>query len=142
MSSPVPRPPFQQLLYLYVGCGDFERDLAWYRDVLGAPMLWNFARFGARVAAFRVGEGPPVLIADHRPAPSCMPIWSVEDLERTAAALVTRGWRHLGAAFEIPDGPCYRYDDPSGNPFAFLQPVRPNALLAAYSDPHNPSAVR
>lgn len=134
-------PPLGRLLYLYVGSGSFDRDFAYYRDVLGAPLVWNFSRFGARVAAFRVGEGPLVLVADHRPAPSCIPIWAVEDVEDVAEALRARGWTSTGGAFEIPDGPCYRFDDPSGNPFAFLQAVRPGVLEKAYADPSNPNAV-
>ncbi|HLL53373.1 MAG TPA: VOC family protein [Myxococcaceae bacterium] len=124
-------PPLGRLLYLYVGTSDFERDFTYYRDVLGAEGVWRFEKFGAKVAAFRVGEGPLLLIADHRPGPSCLPIWAVEDLEGTAAQLRARGWKPVGGAFEIPDGPCYRFDDPSGNPYAFLQPVRPDALLKA-----------
>ncbi len=135
-------PPFGRLLYLYVGSSDFERDFGYYRDVLGGEVVWSFARFGAKVAAFRLGEGPLVLIADHRPAPSALPIWAVEDLERAAAALRARGWVPVGRTFELPDGPCYRFDDPSGNPYAFLQPVRPNALEKAFSDPNDPSARR
>ena len=33
-------PPFGDLVYLYVGTADFERDLAYYRDTLGAPVVW------------------------------------------------------------------------------------------------------
>ena len=120
--------PFGALTYLYVGTADFERDLAYYRDVLGVPVVWSHAKFGARVAGLRPGPGPMLLLADHRPAPSCMPIYAVANLAATAAGLAARGWKSLGPAFEVPDGPVLRFDDPSGNPFALLQLDRPGAL--------------
>jgi hypothetical protein len=46
------------------------------------------------------------------------------------------------APFGIPDGPCQRFHDPSGNALALLQMDRPNALGAAYEDRGNPHALR
>lgn len=135
-------PPFGDLVYLYVGTADFERDLAYYRDTLGAPVIWSFSRFGAKVAALRLGGGPLFLIADHRPAPSCLPIYAVKDLDVTLAALAARGFHAEGPPFEIPDGPCQRFHDPSGNALALLQIDRPDALVAAYEDAGNPHARR
>ena len=123
--------PLGHLAYLYVGTSRFDEDLAYYRDVIGAELLWSFARFGARVAAFRVAAGPPLLIADHRPAPSCLPVFAVPELEATVRALEARGWRPEAGPFEIPDGPCYLFRDRSGNQLAVLGNVRPDALGAA-----------
>ena len=61
-------PPLGTPEYLYVGTADFDRDCAYYATVLGAKRVWAFHAFGARVAAFRVCQGPLVLLADHRPA--------------------------------------------------------------------------
>src|SRR3989337_411710 len=97
--------PFNSLEYLYMGNADFERDLMYYRDVLGAPLVWNLDGMGARVAAFRLARGPLMLLADHRPAPSCMPLYVVKDLKATAKALRKRGWKPGGRTFEIPNGP-------------------------------------
>lgn len=133
--------PFGILTYLYVGSADFERDLAYYREIVGAKRVWHFDHFGARVAALRVAAGP-LLLADHRPAPSCIPVFEVEDLESTVRALQARGWQPEGGRFEIPNGPCYRFTDPSGNAFALFQNVRPQAMERAYADPANPHAVR
>ena len=129
---------FGELAYLYVGTSDFERDVAFYRDVLGAPVVWRFAKFGAQVAAFRVGPGPLLLLADHRPAPSCMPIFAVTDLDETSRALRERGWVPTAGPFEVPDGPCYLFHDPSKNPMAILELRRPGALEAAYADGRAP----
>ena len=117
--------PFGSLEYLYVGSAQFERDVAYYRDVLGAPVLWNLEGFGAHVAAFRLGKGPLLLLADHRPAPSCMPLYAVADLKATAKELRKRGWRPDGRSFEIPNGPCYAFEDPSGNRLGIFENVRP-----------------
>ena len=118
--------PLGTLAYLYVGTSDFERDLAYYRDVLGGELLWNLAGFGAHVAAFRVGDGPLLLLADHRPAPTCMPVYEVDNLKETTRALKKRGWKPDGSSFEIPNGPCYAFEDPSKNRYAIFQNVRPH----------------
>lgn len=120
--------PFGALAYLYVGTADFERDLAYYRDVLGATLVWNLTGFGAHVAAFRLGEGPLLLLADHRPAPSCMPVYEVENLKASAKALKKRGWKSDGGSFVIPNGPCFAFEDPSRNRFAIFENVRPQVF--------------
>jgi predicted enzyme related to lactoylglutathione lyase len=140
--APATAPPLGLLKYLYVGTGDFERDLAYYRDVVGARVVWNFAAFGARVAAVAVSEGPLLLLADHRPAPSVLPVYAVEDLGKTVKALKKRGWKPESGPFGIPDGPCYLFQDPSGNQLAVFGNERPDALLAAHEDEQDPRAVR
>jgi hypothetical protein len=52
----------------------------------------------------------------------------VEDLEEAARVLKARGWRAEGGRFEVPDGPCYGFEDASGNQYAILQMTRPHAL--------------
>ena len=117
--------PFGNLEYLYVGTANVPRDVAYYRDVLGALLRWNLTGLDAHVAAFRLGEGPLFLLADHRPAPSCMPLYSVADLKRTTRDLRSRGWKPEGRPFEIPNGPCVVFDDPSGNRLGIFQNDRP-----------------
>jgi predicted enzyme related to lactoylglutathione lyase len=134
--------PLGTLEYLYLGTADFGRDCAYYERVLGARRVWAFHAFGAKVAAFRVCAGPLFLLADHRPAPSCMPILAVADLRAAVADLQARGWHSAGDRFEIPNGPCYRFEDPSGNHLAVFQNDRPEAMARAYADPDNPNALR
>ncbi|OGS60408.1 MAG: hypothetical protein A3K59_10775 [Euryarchaeota archaeon RBG_19FT_COMBO_69_17] len=117
--------PFESLEYVYLGSRDFKRDLAYYRDVLGGEVMWNLEGFGAHVAAVRLGRGPLVLLADHRPAPSTIHLFAVRDLRGTAKALRRRGWKSEGRAFEIPNGPCLVFEDPSGNRFGIFEDVRP-----------------
>lgn len=118
--------PIGNLRYLYIGTSNAKRDIEYYTKVLRAEKIWDRTRCGAKVAALRVGTGPLILLADHRPAPSCILIYEVEDLAGVSDSLREKGWKPEGDPFEVPDGPCYRFNDPSGNPFALLQIVRPN----------------
>ena len=124
----VERVPFGPLKYLYVGSSDIQKDLDYYTGILGAKKVWDLSSFGTRVAALRLGQGPLLLLADHRPARSCILIFQVEDLAVVSKRLREKGWKPEGEKFEIPEGPCYRFNDRSGNPLALLQVVRPNVL--------------
>jgi catechol 2,3-dioxygenase-like lactoylglutathione lyase family enzyme len=121
-----------RLEYLYVGSRDVAADLAYYRDVLGGEVVWDFEEFGTRVSCVRLSDRPPlVVLAGHRPAPSVLPIFAVDDLPRAEKALRARGWRPEGPSVEVPDGPCYLFKDPSGNELALLGQVRPHVLERA-----------
>ena len=124
-----PAPPLGVLKYLYVGSGMFDADADFYGGVIGAEKVWDFNNFGARVAAFRVADGPLFILADHRLAPSCLPVFAVADVETTTAELRSRGWKAEAGPFEIPDGPCYLFRDRSGNQLAVFGNVRPDALM-------------
>ena len=121
-------PPFGRLKYLYVGTADYAKDAAYYLDVLGAERVWEFHEFDAWVGAFRLGEGPLVLLADHRPPKTVIQIYVVERLEACAKTLRARGWKEKGERFEVPDGPCYLFADPTGNEYALLEPSRGEPL--------------
>ena len=123
---------FGNLRYLYIGTSDFKRDLEYYTKVLGAKVLWNYHEFDANVAGLRLGEGPQYLLADHRPAPSCLPLFEVEDLKATAKGLRARGWKSDGDSVEIPPGPCYVFKDPSGNPIGIFENARPGLVTQAF----------
>src|SRR5207302_1508038 len=103
---------------------DVHRIQTWHFD-LGVMKNLDISSFGTRVAALRLGEGPLLLLADHRPAPSCILIFLVDDLQAVSKGLRQKGWKPEGEQFEIPEGPCYRFNDPSGNPLALLQITRP-----------------
>jgi hypothetical protein len=117
-----------RLVYLYVGSADVGRDLSFYADQLGGEVVWRISSGGTEVAAVRLGEGPLVLLADHRPAPSVLQIWAVKDLRATAHGLRTTGWTGPQHTVEIPDGPCLILTDPSGNEVGLLEQVRPGIL--------------
>src|SRR5438874_11700219 len=96
-AEPKAAPPLGRLEYLYLGSRDVEKDLAYYRDVLGAEVVWDFQEFGTRVAAVRVCARPPlVILAGHRSAPSVLPIFAVDELGRAAGALRGEGLTPAG----------------------------------------------
>jgi predicted enzyme related to lactoylglutathione lyase len=122
-----------ELVYLYAGSADVDADLAFYVDGLGGELVWRFKEMGADVAAVRLGDGPLWLLADHRKAPSVLPIWSVDDIDAAIDGLRAAGWKGTENRVEVPDGPCVVLTDASGNEIGLLHRVGPDALLR---EPH------
>ena len=120
--------PFGKLRFLYVGSSDVKRDLDYYVKVLGSRKVWDRTAFGTRVAAVELCDGPLLLLAGHRPAPSILPIFQVESLQASEKELRSRSWKPEGGRVEIPNGPCLVFKDPSGNQLAVFQDVRPSIL--------------
>lgn len=128
--------------YLYLGVDDIARARAFYENALGAEFLWHFRRFGTEVAAVRVTDGGPVvLLAEHRPVPSCLPIWTVTDLDAAVARLAAAGFADRGETAGTPDGPVHVVRDPDGNELGLLRQDVPNALIVRYADADNEFAV-
>jgi predicted enzyme related to lactoylglutathione lyase len=134
--------PGRALAYLYVGSDDVGRDVDFYERALGASLVWRFNAFDTDVAAVRLGTGPLVLLAEHRPAPSCLPIWTVDDLDDATERLAGSGFEPNGETVGTPDGPVHVFRDPSGNEVGLLRAERPGALETAYADPDHANAVR
>ena len=132
-----------RLAYLYVGTDDVTRAVDFYRECLGGELVWRFDAFATDVAAVRLApESPLVLLAEHRPAPGVLPIWTVPVLDDAVARLAGSSFAATGETVGTPDGPVHVVRDPSGNELGLLQPDRPNALEAAFADPDNTNAVR
>jgi|AGTN01.1.fsa_nt_gi Glyoxalase/Bleomycin resistance protein/Dioxygenase superfamily. len=117
-----------------MGSSDYDRDLTYYRDVLKAQQVWNFDRFGSRITAFSLCAGPLILVADHRTAPACQPVFRVADLSASARDLRQRGWQPSAGPFGTPNGEAYSFKDPSGNAFAIYQ-IDETSTDRAYYDP-------
>jgi hypothetical protein len=130
------------LRFLYVGSDDTEADLAAWLLVPGSTMRWRFQHFGADVAAVDLGTPPLVLIADHRPAGSVLPIYAVDDLGAATTALVDGGWTVELGPMGTPEGDATALTDPSGTAIALLEVTRPDAMDAAYADDADTHAVR
>lgn len=130
-----------ELRFLYVGSTDTERDLPTWLALPGAVLRWRFQHFGADVAAVDLGAPPLVLLADHRPAGSVLPIYAVADLAEETARLVDRGWTVDVGPMGTPEGPAAALRDATGATIALLQVDRPGAMDAAYRDPDNDHAV-
>jgi hypothetical protein len=131
-----------QLRYLYWGSADTERELAAWLRLPGATVRWRFRHFGADVAAVDLGSHPVILIADHRPPGSVLPIYAVEDLDAACAELEGHGWTLAAGPLGTPEGPACVLRDNSGGGIALLRVDRPDAMDAAYADSDNSHAVR
>jgi len=125
----------KELLYLYCGSADVDRDLKFYCEGLGGQSLWRKEYGGTTVAALRLGTGPLLLLASHRPVPSVLPIWSVDDLDSAVAGLKQSGWQGPEHRVEIPDGPCAVLSDESGNEIALLHQIRPQVTASFMKEP-------
>ena len=131
-----------ELRYLYVGSADTGRDLEAWLAVPGSIMRWRFRHFGADVAAVDLGAAPTLLLADHRPTGTVLPIYAVVDLDGAIAALGARGWSVEARSLGTPEGPVAVLHDPSGTEVALLRVDRPTAMENAYADAANTHAVR
>jgi predicted enzyme related to lactoylglutathione lyase len=117
---------FLSLDYLYVPAKDIEASVRYYTEQLDGELVWKIHAFNAWVAAIRLSPGGPmVLLADHLHGDIPILIYRVERLETAAAALQARGWAPESGPFEIPNGPCYTFRDPSGVRFAIYENQRP-----------------
>lgn len=125
--------PGMELRFLYVGSTDTERDLAQWLAVPGAQLRWRFQNFGADVAAVDLGSRPLVLIADHRPAGTVLPIYAVDDLDATGAELREGGWTLELGPVGTPEGPAAVWEDGSGTTIALLRVERPDMMDSAYA---------
>ena len=118
-----------RLRFLYLGSADVGKDLAAYAAA-GATVVWDKTAFGTRVAAVRIGPDPLLLLAGHRPSPSLLPVFQVDDLKAETKRLRQAGWTLEGDVFEVPNGPCQLARDPSGNEVTLLQETRPDPFGA------------
>jgi hypothetical protein len=130
------------LRYLYVGSSDTGRDLETWCAVPGATMRWRFQHFGADVAAVDLGTPPVVLLADHRPPGSVLPIYAVDDLDAAVVAMERDGWIVEERSLGTPEGPAAVLRSAGGPQLALLQVDRPEAMDDAYVDEGNTHAVR
>ena len=129
-----------ELRFLYVGVDDTETALALWVDGLGARLRWRFQHFGADVAGVELGSGPLVLLADHRPTGSVLPIYAVADLAATTASMTAAGWTVTGP-MGTPEGDASVAVDADGTELALLEVVRPGAMDGAYADETNSHRV-
>jgi hypothetical protein len=132
-----------ELRFLYVGTSDTERDLASWLAFPGARLRWRFQHFGADVAAVEVGPSTAlVLLADHRPAGSVLPIFAVDDLDAVGADLKATGWVLELGPMGTPEGPTSVWRNGNGTTIALLRVDRPGVMDTAYTEPGNTHAVR
>ena len=130
------------LRYLYVGSSDIDRDIATWSALPGATIRWRFQHFSADVASVDLGSSPVILLADHRPPGSVLPIYAVDDLNAAVADMERAGWIVEERSFGTPEGLAALLRTESGIEIALLRVERPMAMENAYSDERNTHAVR
>lgn len=128
-------PLFKRLAYIYVGTSNYPEDYNYYKTILKAPLVWEFERFGAKVAAFNMGGEPYLLLADHVKHASKRLIYEVPNLKKAVKELTSRGWEPDGKKFGTPDGDCINFKDRSGNEYGILEMSRPRMLEKFYREP-------
>jgi hypothetical protein len=117
--------PFQQLDFLYTPSRDVAADLAYFTQVLGGRVVFAVQEMGARVAAIRLTEGPPLLLlADHVEGDRPVLVYRVADLGAALGRLEARGWQRQHI-LQIPHGPCCSFRTPGDHRVALYQLTRP-----------------
>jgi catechol 2,3-dioxygenase-like lactoylglutathione lyase family enzyme len=120
--------PFEQLDFLYVPSRDVKADLAFFRDVLGARVVFAVEGMGTRVAAIELSEAPPqILLAGHLEGEAPIFVYRVKALDTELARLESRGWTRE-ATFEIPPGPVCSFRSPGGQRLAIYERSRPDVM--------------
>lgn len=127
------------LRFLYVGAGPTDDAVEGWVDQLGARPRWRFQAFAADVAGVTFGDGPLVLLADHRPAGSVLPIWQVDSLAAVRAELAGTD-AHVEGPLGTPEGDALVVEI-GGVELALLEVVRPGAMDQAFADPTNTRRV-
>jgi len=113
--------------FLYMPSRDVAKDLAFYRETLGATVVFAIEAMGARVAEVDLGVGKPrLLLADHLEGEAPTLVHRVADLTRAIAELTRRGLAPE-AEFGIPHGPCATFVSPGGQRLAIYELTRPEA---------------
>lgn len=116
---------FEALDVLYVPSRDVEADLAFYRDVLGARVVFAIEAMGTRVAEIALAtEGPRVILAGHLAGEAPVLLHRVADLEQTVAELRAAGVQ-LEHQVELPLGPCATLRTPGGQRIGVYELIRP-----------------
>jgi catechol 2,3-dioxygenase-like lactoylglutathione lyase family enzyme len=117
----------QSFDFLYMPSTDVARDLGFYRDVLGAEVVFAIEAFGTRVAQVRLTDGGPrLLLAGHMEGEAPVVLHRVDDLEAAAAELRERG-ATVSAEFGFPHGEAVEVRTPGGQHLAFYELTRPEA---------------
>jgi hypothetical protein len=116
---------FESLDFLYVPATNIDESITYYTKTLDGELLWKIHAYGVWVACIRLSNKEPyILLADHIKKKDLMLIYRVNDLDRTASELRSRGWREE-KSLEIPNGPCLTFRDPADNSIVIYENRRP-----------------
>lgn len=112
---------FESLDFLYVPAPHIQESIRYYTTVLDGILLWKIHAFGVWVACIKLSDKEPhILLADHIEKKDLMLIYRVNNLDKTASELRSRGWKEE-KRLEIPNGPCCTFRDPADNPIVIYE---------------------
>jgi catechol 2,3-dioxygenase-like lactoylglutathione lyase family enzyme len=115
----------ESLDVLYMPSRDAEADLAFYRDVLGARVVFAIEAMGTRVAEVSLSpEGPRLLLADHLHGEAPILLHRVSSLHETLEELAGHGLKPEHRV-ELPLGPCATFQSPGGQRIGLYERTRP-----------------
>ena len=115
----------EALEIVYAPSRDVAADLAFYRDVVGARVVFAIEAMGTRVAEVAIApEGPRLILAEHLAGEAPVLLHRVADLEVSLAELSARGLRVEGRV-ELPLGPCATFRTPGGQRLGLYERTRP-----------------
>ena len=100
----------------FLPSGDLKKGKAFYQDILGLPVKFDFSNMG--MIAFKVGDNEAAIILkniskfpDAKPA-----IWFVvESVQEEYKRLSAKGLEFLSEPFPIQTGMAVEFEDPFGN---------------------------
>ena len=104
---------------------DLDRARAFYRDVLGLPLLLDeghVIHFDAGTVRLAIHRCPP---GDGREAPEGFLVFGVDDMTAAYEELSKRGAVFLGAPAQRPYGRVAYLHDPEGHEIGLLEEPRP-----------------
>lgn len=114
-----------RVAYCILYVADLDRATAFYRDILGLPVVERtprFAAFGGAGAPLALeAGGPPVAGPREKERNPTLTQFAVADIEGSVAALGARGVAFAGAIRRGPFGALAFFRDPEGNRLALLQ---------------------
>ena len=124
---------FERLDYLYMPSADVVADVAYFRDVLGARVVFAIEGMGTRVAMVELGDAPPsIVLAGHLEGDRPILVYRVADLAATINTLRGRGWAGDGHGLEIPQGPVHVFTAPGGQRIAVYELTRPGVIESSF----------
>jgi hypothetical protein len=117
--------PFESLDFIYAPSRAPASDIEQFSE-MGAEVVFAIEAFGARVAMVRLGQGPPLLLADHLEGERPILVYRVAELGAAAAELRRRGF-DVTEEFGIPHGPACELTTEGGHRLAIYELTRPGA---------------
>ena len=119
MSAKPPEPLLRKFDCLQIPVPDLEAGLAFYRDLLGHPLIWRTAT----AAGLRLPDSDAEIVLQTE-RPELEANLKVDSAEAAAAAVVAAGGQVIVPPFDIQIGRCTVVADPWGNHLVLLDTTK------------------